>query len=150
MPDSIKNANPAKLFPRLAALFYDSLLLLAVLFGATILILPFNNGQAIQANNPFYSSYIFIVSFLFFGWFWMHGGQTLGMRAWRLRLIRIDGKHLSWWHALLRFLTAIPAILLGGIGYWWLLIDKEKLALHDRISETMVEQLDENPHRRVK
>lgn len=141
---SIKSAG---LFRRLAALFYDSLLLLAVLFVATLLVLPFNNGQAIQANNAFFSTYLFITSFFFFGWFWMHGGQTLGMRAWRLRLIRIDGKPLSWWHALLRFMCAIPALLLGGIGYWWILIDKKHLALHDRFSETMIEQLETNPHR---
>ncbi len=140
-----KSVKAANLFHRLAAMFYDSLLLLAILFGATLLALPFNDGQAVQANNPLFSSYLLVVSFFFFGWFWMHGGQTLGMRAWRLRLTRIDGKPLSWWHVLLRFMTAIPSLLLGGIGYWWMLIDKKHLAIHDRISETMIEQLEINP-----
>lgn len=147
MPQLDENVKPASLFRRLAALFYDSLLLLAILFGATLLVLPFNKGEAIQASDGLYRTYLFMVSFFFFGWFWMHGGQTLGMRAWRLRLRRIDGKPLRWWHVLLRFMAAIPALLLAGIGYWWILVDKKHLALHDRFSETMVEQLETNPHR---
>jgi uncharacterized RDD family membrane protein YckC len=138
---------PAGLLYRLAALLYDTLLLLAVLFIATALLLPLTHGEAMAPGNPFYSSYLLFVSFFFFGWFWMHGGQTLGMRAWRLQLRRIDGGPLTWWHVLLRFLSAIPSWALLGVGFWWMLVDKRRLALHDRISETCIVRLSENPHR---
>ena len=145
MPDTVTPLKSASLPKRLAALFYDALLLVAVWFVATALVLPLNHGQAIHTGNPFYSSYLLFVSFFFFGWFWMHGGQTLGMRAWRLQLRRRDGLPLSWWHVLLRFLSAMPSWLLLGLGYWWILFDKEKLAWHDRFSETWIVQLDQNP-----
>lgn len=146
MPDSATPA-PAGLFRRLAALLYDTLLLLAVLFIATALLLPFTHGEAMRPHNPFYSTYLLFVGFFFFGWFWMHGGQTLGMRAWRLQLRRLDGKPLTWWHALLRFMSAIPSWAFAGLGFLWILVDRRRLAWHDRISETCIVQLTENPDR---
>ena len=135
----------ASLFRRLAALFYDSLLLLAVLFVATALALPFSGGAALRPHNPFYSTYLLIVCFLFFAWFWMHGGQTLGMRTWRLRLQRTDGKPLTLWHIVLRFFCAIPSWGFFGIGFWWMLFNKRKLTWHDQFSETRIVQLEKNP-----
>ena len=78
----------------------------------------------------------------------MHGGQTLGMRAWKLQLRNLRPGPVSWWQVLLRFLTAIPAGLLGGLGYLWLLVDRQHLCWHDRYSETTIVQLEENPDKR--
>lgn len=138
----------AGLFRRLAALFYDSLLLLAVLFIATAVVLPLSGGEALHAGNPLYSSYLLLVAFFFYSWFWMHGGQTLGMRAWRLQLRGLDGARITWWHLLLRFLVAIASAALLGLGYLWVLVDKRKLSWHDRYSETCIVQLDKNPDSR--
>jgi uncharacterized RDD family membrane protein YckC len=78
----------------------------------------------------------------------MHGGQTLGMRSWRLQLRNLRDGPISWWQALLRFMVAIPSAGLLGLGYFWMLVDKRKLTWHDRYSETTIVQLDENPDRR--
>ncbi len=141
----------AGLLRRLAALGYDSLLLLAVLFIATALVLPLHGGVAIR-HNPFFSSYIFFTCFLFYGWFWTHGGQTLGMRAWKLRLQRDDGGTITWWQALARFLLAslwlLPllyarkflgldyklSLLIGLIFLFLLLLTR----LHERYSDTVL------------
>jgi len=139
------DARPAGLFRRLAALFYDSLLLLALWFIATALLLPLTHGEAIRANNPLLTTYLLFISFFFYAWFWIHGGQTLGMRAWKLQLRNLRPGPISWWQALLRFLVAIPSGLLLGAGYLWLLVDRNKLSWHDRYSETCVVQLQENP-----
>lgn len=85
--------------------------------------------------------YLVLSPMAFFSWFWMHGGQTLGMRAWRLRVQRFDGRPLTLWQVLLRFLAAIPAWALLGLGYLWILVDKDRLALHDRFSESMIVRL---------
>lgn len=148
MPKSIPAPKPAGLLRRLAALFYDSLLLLALWFIATALLLPFTGGAAIRANNPLFTTYLLFVSFFFYGWFWLHGGQTLGMRSWRLQLHNLRPGPINWWQALLRFLVAIPSAALLGIGYLWMLVDSKKLTWHDRYSETMVVQLDKNPDQR--
>lgn len=130
--------RPAGLLRRLGAILYDSLLLFAVLFFATALVLPLTGGQAIAPHNPFYTSYLFFVSFFFFAWFWTHGGQTLGMRAWRIRVQQRNGSPITWTQALLRFMTAIASWLLLGAGFLWALIDKEKMTWHDRYSQTML------------
>lgn len=148
MTESKDSPKTAGLWRRLAALFYDSLLLLAVWFIATALLLPFTGGEAIESNNSLLPTYLLFISFFFYGWFWMHGGQTLGMRSWRLQLQSLRPGQLSWLQCLLRFLVAMPAGLLLGLGYLWMLIDKEKLSWHDRFSETRIVQLDQNPDQR--
>jgi uncharacterized RDD family membrane protein YckC len=121
-------------------MFYDTLLLLSVLLIATALALLATKGT-LHYHNPFFRTFLFLICFSFYTWFWLHGGQTLGMRAWRLRLQRIDGQPITIWQALLRFMAAIPSLALAGLGLLWILVDKDKLAWHDRISESMIVRL---------
>ena len=146
MSDLDNQPPPAVLWRRLAALLYDSLLLLALWFLATAMLLPLTHGEAI-AGNPLLSTYLLFISFFFYGWFWTHGGQTLGMRSWRLQLRNLRPGPVTWLQVLLRFMTALPAALLFGLGYLWMLVDKRKLTWHDRYSETCIVQLKENLHR---
>ena len=132
--------RPAGLFPRLAAMFYDSLLLLSVLLVATALALLLTRGT-LHYHNPFFRTALFLTCFAFYAWFWLHGGQTLGMRAWRLRVQRPDGRPITIWQALLRFLVAIPSLALGGIGFFWMLVDRDKMTWYDRFSESVIVRL---------
>jgi uncharacterized RDD family membrane protein YckC len=120
----------------LAAIIYDLFLLLAVLFVATALILPFNGGAAFSTQQIVYPIYLLIISFLFYGWFWTHGGQTLGLRAWRIKVQTFNQKNLTWKLALLRFIAAIPSWLFLGLGFLWVLIDKDHHSWHDYLSGT--------------
>ena len=130
----------AGLFRRLIAMFYDALLLLSVLLFATVLAMLLTRGT-LHHHNPFFRSYLFMIWFAFFAWFWTHGGQTLGMRAWKLRVQRLDGRPITLWQALLRFLLAIPSLVLGGLGFLWLLVDRDRMTLYDRFSESIVVRL---------
>lgn len=124
----------ASLFRRLAANFYDLLLLLGVLFIVSAIAVAINDGVAVK--HPAYYLALFLVSFCFFGWFWTHGGQTLGLRTWRLKLISDNSEGITWKQAALRFTCAFVAYLPAGLGLLWMLIDKDKLALHDKLSTT--------------
>jgi uncharacterized RDD family membrane protein YckC len=119
------------------AMLYDLFLLLSVLLFASALALLVTRGT-LDYHHPLFRSYLFIICFSFYAWFWIHGGQTLGMRAWRLRVQRLDGKPITLWQALLRFLSAIPSLGVFGLGYLWILVDKKRMALHDRISESVI------------
>jgi uncharacterized RDD family membrane protein YckC len=132
--------KPAGLLVRLLAMFYDSLLLLSALLIATALALMVTGGT-LSYHNPFFRTFLFLICFSFYAWFWLHGGQTLGMRAWRLRLQRFDGRAITIWQALLRFMVAIPSLAIGGLGLLWMLVDKDGLAVHDRVSESTIVRL---------
>lgn len=124
------------LFRRTAVIIYDLLLLLALLFLATALLLPFNNGEAFLPNQYFFSIYLLAISFIFYGWFWTHGGQTPGMKAWRIKLQTFNQTPITWKHAYKRFFMAIVSWLFFGLGFLWLLIDKQRYTWYDRFSKT--------------
>lgn len=126
------------LMRRFAAIIYDLLLLISVLFVATALILPFNAGQAFKAQQFFYSLYLLTVSFIFYGWFWTHGGQTLGLRAWKLHVLTLDCQPITWLQAFLRFSSAIVSWAALGLGFLWALIDKNNRCWHDAFSKTAI------------
>ncbi len=72
---------------------------------------------------------------------WVRSGQTLGMRAWRLRTVSATGKPLTFISALLRFVWGVLAWAPAALGVLWLYVDPEHLALHDRLSNTRVIRL---------
>ncbi len=104
----------ALLFRRFAAISYDGLLLLALLLLASALLIPFNNSATTALYHPLRTLYLLGVCFGFFGWFWTHGGQTLGMRAWRLQLQNCDGGSVNWRSAAVRFAVSLPLWLYTG------------------------------------
>ena len=126
------------LLRRFAAILYDAMLLFGVLALAAMVPLLFTGGEALKGNNPIYTTYMFIVTFTFYAWFWTHGGQTLGMRVWRIRVQSIDGKPISLWQALLRFIIAMASWAVLGLGFFWSLVDKDKMTWHDRYSMTVL------------
>ncbi|OAI22499.1 hypothetical protein BJL95_11940 [Methylomonas sp. LWB] len=126
----------------MAAVFYDGFLLLAIWFVATALILPFNAGEAFNSGQYFYPLYLLAVAFGFYGWFWTHGGQTLGLKAWKIRVADKAGGKLGWRRAGVRFIGGLLSWAIFGLGFAWCLIDKEGLAWHDRLSGTRLFFLD--------
>lgn len=126
------------LIRRFAAIIYDLLLLISVLFVATALILPFNAGQAFNPQHWFYPFYLFTISFIFYGWFWTHGGQTLGLRAWKLQVLTFDHQTITWSQAFWRFSGAIISWGAFGLGFLWSLIDHNNRCWHDIFSKTAV------------
>lgn len=120
----------------MAAQIYDFFLLIAVLFLATALLLPFNAGAAFTREQVFYPIYLLVISFIFYGWFWTHGGQTLGLRAWKIRVLTYNHEPISWTHALRRFTAAIISWFFLGLGFLWMLIDTNHRSWHDKLSGT--------------
>ncbi len=115
---------------------YDALLLGAVLFAATAAFVAFAHDALSPSVKPFFQSYLLLVCAGYFAWFWTHGGQTLAMKTWRLRVVSRDGSDLAAGRALLRFAAAIPALGLAGIGVLWALFDRDRQFLHDRLAGT--------------
>lgn len=118
-------------------MLYESLLLVAVVFIAGFLFA----GQSLSSAGPLgkvaYQLYLLGVIAIYFIWFWLHGGQTLAMKTWHLRLVSVEGPSITLRQAVLRFIVALPGTLLG-FGILWALFDPERLFLHDRLAKTKI------------
>jgi len=137
------------LWRRLAAMAYDSILILAIWMVVTFVVLSFfgiENARTVEGEtvtlDPIYKNILFlsmlVSAWAFFGWFWTHSGQTLGMQAWRLKVVTREGERISVAQSITRYLLAIPAFLMVGIGYFYMYLNPERETLHGKLSGTKV------------
>ncbi|MGK9064655.1 RDD family protein [Stutzerimonas chloritidismutans] len=151
----------AGLIRRLAAIFYDAFLSIALMMVVTLLyqqviLRAIYGSDALKVMaeagsldiDPLLSTLLLFALFAFFAKFWTHNGQTLGMQVWGVRIQNTDGSAIDLWQALLRFLLAIISWLPLGLGYWWMLWDKQNRTWHDIYSESQVVQLPKNIHKK--
>jgi len=137
MTEEINTLKSAPLHRQLFAMFYDSWLIVAMLFIATALLLPFNSGESLNhQNNPFYSIYLASLIYLFYAWFWHKGGQTLGMKVWKVQIIHESGYLPSFQQSFVRWFFSLLSILCFGLGYWWHWFFG--YTWHDKISGTRI------------
>ena len=135
--------RPASLPRRLAALLYDSLLLLAISWAVTALylgveVLLTGSSEAQFRHRPLLQVLLLASVLGFCCYFWTRFGQTLGMQSWRLKVQRLDGGSPDLRQCLLRCFGAGLSLACLGCGYWWALIDAEQRSWHDRLSGTTV------------
>ena len=136
MQDNAIAPAPAPFLARIAAMIYESLLVTAVVFVASFIIIPVVGEMHAPWQRHLFQVYIVGVLFAYFSAFWLRSGQTLAMKTWRIRLVNPNGAPLTLRQAALRFLLALSGLLLGGIGFWWALVDRDQQFLHDRIVGT--------------
>jgi uncharacterized RDD family membrane protein YckC len=126
----------ASLARRFAAILYDLLLILALLFLATLPFIAMRDGEPVDPGYLPYQLTLLVTTWLFLAGFWSSSGRTLGMQAWRLRVEDDDGNVPGLAAATVRFFAAILSWLPLGLGFLWQLWDKDKLTWHDRLSGT--------------
>ena len=121
-----------------AAIFYDALLCLSLLMIATFVLMPITNGQAIPANNIYFKCYLITFLYLFFSQYWCRAQQTLGMRAWKIKIVNHQGQKITQQQALIRFVGAIISFSCFGLGFFWQLFNKQNKTWHDLLSKTQL------------
>jgi uncharacterized RDD family membrane protein YckC len=129
---------PASLPRRVLSLLYEILLLVAVLMiGALPFVLMVEDVDRIAAR-PLFQLYLVVLAGQYFGWQWLHGGQTLPMKTWRLKLVTRGGGPLTRAHALRRILFGLAGTLALGAAFFWAFIDPDRQFLHDRLAGTRI------------
>ena len=128
--------TPPSILIRLAAMVYELLLVTAVVFVASFIVLPFVGELKTAWQRHFFQVWILLVLFVYFAAFWLRSGQTLAMKTWRIRLETRDGGRISLRQAAGRFILALLGLLLGGAGFFWALFDRDRQFLHDRLMGT--------------
>ncbi|HEY4071716.1 MAG TPA: RDD family protein [Herbaspirillum sp.] len=150
----------APLKRRLFSMLYEAMLLFGVLFiSAWLFSTLLQQRSAIYLRHGL-ELWLFVVLTCYFVWFWTHGGQTLAMKTWRIRLVTRDGGPIGMWRAVARFLLAwlwfIPGLALAWLVHAqaWLLVvipalnfvlwmsaiylDPQRQFLHDRLAGTRI------------
>ena len=118
---------------RLAAMFYDGLLLFALLMLATLVIVVLLR-DAVHADNFFFQLYLLVVAWAYFAVCW-RGGQSLGMKAWRIHIIG-KTKPIGWTETAVRFLVSLLSWAAFGLGFLWSLCHPRRATWHDLASRT--------------
>lgn len=151
-PSSRPPLPTAPLWRRLAAMFYDSFLVLAIWMLVDFLLLwAFGieeartlEGEVIVLDPLFQTlllAALLVSAFGFFALFWTKSGQTLGMQAWKIRVQRPDGSPIDLRQSLVRFASAPPSLLILGLGYLMMFADPARRTLPDRLSGSEVVEL---------
>ena len=116
---------------------YESLLLLGVLSVSFMLPqLAIGMGFEIVFPGWVLVIHIFLVLGAYFIWYWHHGGQTLAMQTWKIRLTSPAGSPPPLWRLVLRYVLAWPSVVYLGAGLVWALFDRDRQFLHDRLAGT--------------
>jgi len=115
---------------------YDGIVVLALLILAAMLALLLGMGQHTAMKDPAYTAYLLSVWFLYLAWCWRKGGMTVGMRAWRVRIVDAAGEKPGWGKSAIRFLFSFVSALPAGLGFLWSLFEPRKRTWHDIISGT--------------
>ncbi len=125
---------------RLTAMLYDSLLIIALVAVVNAIGLGIAHqlsGGTQETLGPWTVRLLTLASvFGFFCIFWHKQGQTLGMQAWRIKLVADDGGPVSLARGLLRCSAAVLSLACFGLGYLWCLFDSQKRYWHCRLSGT--------------
>ena len=139
----LTNYPTAPLSRRLLAMAYDGLVLVAmyIVFGGvlvTVVSKALGYEEFVRLTPAQAASLFYVICFLYYSHSWRKGGQTIGMKAWRIYLTTQDGSHIRLSHCMLRSATGLFSLVLFGAGYLWMLIDKQQRTWHDMASLTRI------------
>ena len=143
MPSLLDIGVPTGFFRRLGAMVYDLLLIIALVTLNVIVVISLTQKAV---SGALFQSALFFEIFIFYSYFWVSRGQTLGMLAWKLLVVNKAGSGISPKEAMLRFIGGLLGILAGGVGIIWQLFDAHQRNWADLLSGTRIIHI---PHRPI-
>lgn len=132
------NATRFKLF---AACVYELLLLIALWMLCTWGFVSLFGDASAGYKRYGLQLALWLVTGVYFVWCWCKSGQTLATQTWKIKLVDQQNNILSPKQAMHRYVLASLSLLICGLGYFWALIDKNGVFLHDRLLKTRFIQL---------
>lgn len=166
-PPAPTEASAPSIARRVACMLYESLLLFAVAFAAAWLFFFASGGREASGGlRLLLQIFLLAVFAAYFLWCWLRGGQTLAMKAWRIRLVAPGKARVPPATALLRFVyasaligmflatiaaafshrdpwLAFASLAVAGVGLGWALVDRDRQFLHDRLAGTRLEIMED-------
>ncbi len=134
---TIKTITPG-FWRRMTCMIYEFLLLISVLFIAGFIFHLIYHDTESPYFKPIFQLYLLSIAGIYLMWFWTHGGQTLAMQTWRIRIVSSNGESVSKWQAIARYFLAVTSISIFGCGLLWAFFDREGQFLYDRLAGTKI------------
>ena len=125
---------------RVAALTIDEIILITftyVIFGLIKGYLPSN----FQGSLVFIVIFYEIIDYNYYTLFWIFGGQTPGKKILKIKVMKWDGSPLNYKDAFVRYWIWMIGVTLIGIGYFWIVFEKDKRGWNDIVAKTHVIKL---------
>jgi len=126
---------------QLAAFIYDIFPILGILLVTSLIIILVRKGAEVEPNTLWFQLLLSAEVFLYYTYSWKNGGQTLGMRAWKIK-IQPNGHDSSWWLLSIRFFAGVLSTACLGLGIWWQYIDVKNRSWMDLVSQSRVVSAD--------
>ncbi len=122
----------------IAAFVYDIFPVVGILIVTSGLTLILRTGNEVQAHTHWFQALILCEISLYYIYFWKVGGQTIGMKAWKIQIVPNDKRkeQLSWKQASLRFIVGVLSTAFLGLGLFWKYFSKEGKSWMDLVSDS--------------
>jgi uncharacterized RDD family membrane protein YckC len=130
-PASLKSNSPCGLGRRVLVMAYDAVAVIALMMAVTAVLLFTPLSRQTALKDPLPTILMLLTWFFYLGLCWRRGGMTLGMRAWKVRLVFNDATLPGWGRCLVRFIVSLISAAALGMGFFWCLIDAKRRSWHD-------------------
>lgn len=123
------------------ACVYELLILIAIWMLFTWLYVRLFGDATHGPKRFFLQLLLWFISGIYFVVCWVKTGQTLAMQAWKMKIVGPNGGLLSWRQATLRYVLASILVLMFGLSLLYMLVNRQRLFLHDRLVGSRYEML---------
>ena len=131
----------AGFFRRICSLLYDTLIITGIIFSSTLLLVWLNKGPIMPGSilSFFQFLVILLTGPIFYCYFWVRNkGQSIGMQAWKIRLVNLDEEGVSLKQSFLRCIFSTADFVVIGLGYISILFDQNNRSTSDKLSSTKI------------
>jgi uncharacterized RDD family membrane protein YckC len=136
---AVATTHKAPSLVKLGACFiYETLIVLALSFVCTLPFLMVVGDATHGFRRHVLQLLLWVCLGCYFVWCWHKKGQTLAMQTWQFKVINQESKFLSIKQAIQRYILATFSLLFFGLGYLWIIVDKDRLTLHDRLLKNRI------------
>jgi len=121
-----------------AAFIYDIFPLVGIFILTSFIVMAFKSGEIVEPHNLWFGLLLLTEIIFYYVYSWKKGGQTLGMRAWKMVIVpnHASQSHLTWTQAFIRLFAGTFSTLLLGIGLFWKPFSKNSLSWMDIVSDS--------------
>ncbi len=123
------NIHKSKLWKHVAALIYDIFPILGIFLVTSLLFVLLRAGKEVEPHTLWFQLILFFEVYFYFSYSWIKGGQTIGMKAWKISIE--NHQEMTWLQVSMRFFSGILSLCLLGAGLWFRYLNKDQLTWMD-------------------